>query len=256
MSFTREQVEMWQPSGMISEDGDYYLAYGPLGTQIYLNKEDKSLTPCLLREPFWESWVTAWMTRNLPKHDVFLDIGANCGYYTALAQAYSVETHAFEPNPSYSKMLRKTLEHNAFPSAYVYNYALADTEGTLPLEIPTNLHGSASLKPINEGFETVTIDVPVITLDSFYFPDRSVLIKMDVEKAEEMVWNGGKRFMAEHDVTLVMEWTPDTYSDAFYGDLSAYGTVNLLNHQGHEELISETALRGSEWHTIVVRKHD
>src|SRR6187431_1098616 len=54
------------------------------GRKIYLDSEDLSLTPHIAYEGRWEPWVTEFFVREVGQGDVFIDIGANCGFFSIL----------------------------------------------------------------------------------------------------------------------------------------------------------------------------
>lgn len=50
----------------------------------YVDSQDMSLTPHLCLNAYWESWITQAMVRILERGFYYLDIGANCGYYSLI----------------------------------------------------------------------------------------------------------------------------------------------------------------------------
>ncbi len=59
--------------------------------------------------------VTDWLGRNLLEQDVFLDVGANLGYFSVLAgvRARSGRVVAFEPSPDSLRSLRANVALNS-----------------------------------------------------------------------------------------------------------------------------------------------
>lgn len=95
---------------IVSEtDSTYTVRVLDMFDLVVLN-DDQSLTPCLVNDGFWEAWISSWLTRWIRPGMTFIDVGANCGYYTMLAEKL-VGQHghvvAYEPNPVYVETLRR-----------------------------------------------------------------------------------------------------------------------------------------------------
>lgn len=232
---------------------------------LVILKDDESLTPCLVREGYWEAWITSWVTRWLRPGQTFIDVGANCGYYTMLAEKL-VGRHghvvAYEPSPVYAELLRKTREINGADFS-LRNVALSDSVGHVTLSVPGNLHGSAtithSFKDTQWG-ESAAYDVRTTTLDNelqrivFWNAD---VVKIDAEGAEELVWKGGQTlFNAEGShSTIMLEWTPGAYSSEFLEALYDWGYVFSITFDGGEVPATREFIQSlTDWHMLVVRR--
>lgn len=228
---------------------------------MYVHPGDESVTPCLVRDGYWESWITVWMLKNINSNSLFLDIGANTGYYAMLALMQGAEVQAFEPNPPYYEMLRATLDyHKINNSAKLYNVALSDKKGFATLHVPEKLHGSASLSAIDAKWVYHEVTVPTETLNSFYqkTSKQEIIIKIDAESAEEKIWDGASLFTEPNDynsVVFVIEYTPGAYSDKFISKLEAFGPLAKINFAGKEEPITAEWLKSQQdWSMLVIRK--
>lgn len=228
---------------------------------LWVDKDDKSLTPSLMFHGFWESWITTWCYNNITDGMCILDVGANCGYYTMLFEKLVGgfgHVIAYEANPEYARMLYKTRGENS-ANFTVVGKALSNKEGRTALHIPSDLNGSASIVADWEDSETyhdVSVEVLTTTLDAeaakgiFWRPD---IIKMDVEGAEELVWDGGGLVLADGPMVL-MEYTPGAYSEGFNKKLFEYGTVTRINEQGGESPVDDAHLKGlTDWDMLVLR---
>jgi FkbM family methyltransferase len=150
--------------------------------------------------------------------DVFIDIGANCGYWSAYALARvgrDGEVHAFEPVPHYFAFLSRLTELNPGFHVFANNLACGAGPGRAPMAIVppradnfdnfnTNI-GSSSLRPgfLDHSADlTETIDVEVTSLDHYVReraidPERIGLIKIDVEGFETAVLDGMAELLAK-----------------------------------------------------------
>jgi FkbM family methyltransferase len=149
----------------------------------------------------------------------FIDIGANCGYWSAYALAkvrQNGAVHAFEPVSHYFFFLRRLAELNPGFALVPNNVACGDhnERRSMAVVLPrsdnfdnhdTNI-GSSSLA---SGFLaharelTERIDVDVIALDD-YLRDRAIdldrigLIKIDVEGFENVVLSGMSSILSKN----------------------------------------------------------
>jgi len=128
---------------------------------------------------------------------VIADIGANIGYYTAIAaEATGPEglVLAFEPEPENFKFLKKTVVLNGFKNVECCEMGIADFEGRGKLYLSTEgnmgdhrIYLSPEKRP--------GIDIELTTLDNF-LKKRGIakldVIKMDIQGAEGLAIRGMK----------------------------------------------------------------
>ena len=159
------------------------------------------------------------------KHDdcpvVFLDIGANTGYYTLLAAlAGADDVRAFEPVPQIAEILRANLRaslgqlHNP---VRIFQLALSDHSGRATLFIPDQAHGlvetSASLNPEFRQLHSAQLDIQSQPLDLHVaeyplLPGSRLLIKLDVESFEPQVLKGADWLIRRNRPWIVCEILP------------------------------------------------
>ena len=252
-------------ASIVSETDSTYTVRVLDSYELVVLKTDQSLTPCLVRDGFWEAWITSWFTRWVRPGMTFIDVGANCGYYTMLAEKL-VGRHghvvAYEPNPVYAEMLRATREIND-ADFLIREIALSDKSSRVTLSVPGEFHGSASIthdftgeqwgEARNYSVRTTTLDNE---LERLVFWNADV-VKVDAEGAEELVWRGGNKLFradASHS-TIVLEYTPGSYSDAFLGELYAWGHVYSITFDGGEVPVTREFIQGqTDWTMLVIRR--
>lgn len=229
---------------------------------LFVLKDDISLTPSLTEHGFWEAWITAWLTKWLRPGMTFIDVGANCGYYSFLADRL-VGRHgnvvAYEANPVYTELLRHSRNVND-ATFKIREIALSDHVGNATLTVPDDYHGSASIVSDFSNFKNLRkYEVPMTTLDSellnlTFF--RHDIIKIDAEGAEENIWNGGNRVWDSTDhTTIMMEYTPGAYSEGFLDELYKWGSITSIGYDGAEQPVSKGWINSlSDWQMLVVRK--
>ena len=122
---------------------------------------------------------------------VFVDVGANIGYYTLIASKLvgsQGRIYSIEPVPSTATILKANVKLNNCLNVSIYNVAIWSSKGTLTLRIPGTWYGLASVSRYG-----VNIAVNSITLDELLKNEASIdCIKIDVEGAELEVLRGAK----------------------------------------------------------------
>jgi FkbM family methyltransferase len=217
----REANEAWIRSQCnVAYLGDNTVMCRSLGRyKILVDTTDYGLAPHIMLDGYWEMWVTEVIARELRAGMVVADIGANIGYFTLLMAEMvgpSGRVHAFEPNPSVSSLLRRSLDVNGFLGrVQLHDTALGDTDGaTLAFIVPENEPKNGHLQPLIDPATTEYATVQTARLDSR--PDwREIeFAKIDVEGAEEMIWAGSRGLLESGKLrTVVLEFTPGRYAD-------------------------------------------
>jgi len=166
--------------------------------------------------PLFEKKTQHWIT-SIEKNGIFLDIGANIGFYTILALRYSEMSKAigFEPNPQVYCMLKKNIDLNKV-NARAVNAAVGNRNGTLELE-QKNFHTGAGKITNSNSKDRTTVNS--LRFDDYMQeqdidPGKIALIKIDVEGHEEKVLAGMQNTLEKVDnsVYLFIEIWPENKS--------------------------------------------
>lgn len=139
----------------------------------------------------FEPEETAMIKHLLKSVDVFVDVGANIGFYTCLGRSQGKETIAIEPLPQNNAYLYANLNANGFTDIEVYPVALAQQPGL------ASLYGVGTGASLVRGWAGTSPSfqrtVPLLTLDIVLgerFDKKKLLIKVDVEGGEYEVLQG------------------------------------------------------------------
>jgi FkbM family methyltransferase len=165
-----------------------------------------------------EMFLERIFNRYLAAGKTFVDIGANCGYWSAYALplvGQSGEVHAFEPVPQYFAFVRRLAELNPGYRIIANQVACGARPGALPMAVVgphaenfDNYNTSIGSSSLAAGFLdharelTENITVEVIAFDDYVRErkidlDRVGLIKIDVEGFEAAVFDGMEGVLAK-----------------------------------------------------------
>ena len=136
-----------------------------------------------------EFYKTRAFTKNFKKGDVFFDIGAHIGYFSAIAANINQgegHIYAFEPRPMNARFFRRHMIMNKISNFTLFEAAVGSIDSEVMFD---SAHGSAT------GFISEKGDIKVKQIH----PDRMVetgelllpgFVKIDVEGAECEVLKG------------------------------------------------------------------
>lgn len=135
----------------------------------------------------------------LPLHflregDLFLDIGANVGSYTVLASGVCrAKTWAFEPDPGTSRHLKRNIAVNSLDALVtVHECALGAEQGEVAFTV-----GLDTVNKIAAANDKNVRMVRQERIDAVIAGSQPIMIKVDVEGAEEGVLQGAQALPAD-----------------------------------------------------------
>ena len=217
---------------------------------LAVDPDDHGFTHHAKNEGYWEPWISAWMSRQFNDTDVFIDVGANMGYYTQFAAARDITVHAFEPQEKLCALIEKSSEYNLLPPALVrvHNMAVGASNGFIELSVPEHhgMNASITHDSYSPSGKYERYQVEMCTLDSLPFsifakPEGAVartLVKIDVEGAEGDVWKGmqGMVERLKQSLTIVMEfnWSRLKDPEAVAQELLEKCWVSYIDYQSDE----------------------
>lgn len=248
--FSRDEVEKIGMAGAGQHpDGAWrYLS----SFWLYVEDGDKAFSPHV-RKGYWEAWVTAWASQQFDDHDIFVDVGANVGYYSMLAATHGLTTIAIEPNPIVAKLLRKSARLNGV-RVTTYIQALSDEIGTGTLYIPEQHSGGAYLT----GGKGIPVHISRMDTQFHFDSAKRVLVKIDAEGSEPKIWAGMKEVLENSKVTTFLEWESHRYDpQEFANALFEQPYVGMIEFDGTETQLNWNQLvRLQGLQTIVVRNYE
>ena len=192
--------------------GNWALTQLSTGDPFFVNTDDRGIATWIILGGVWETFVDNVLCHLARPGDVFLDVGANLGYYTVKIGRIvgrSGRVHSFEPNPQIFPFLRENITINGMePWVTAYPLAAGDQAGWSTLNVPTtNMGGGWMAAPAAQVGRQDAQVVPIVSIDSVVTDTRPVdLIKMDVEGFEPLALQGMQQILERSpQAALVLE---------------------------------------------------
>ena len=127
---------------------------------------------------------------SLGEGDAFIDIGANLGLFSLLAEQRVKAAGivlAFEPQARVSEEFRRNLSLNSASRVHLFQFALGASTGIGRMRTSTEHTGAAHLDETGEDEVLIVNPVDILPLIVALIGSRRTVIKIDVEGAEELV---------------------------------------------------------------------
>lgn len=223
------------PFGVRISD-DQMLVQTIYGIKYLIDPHDLIMTPQLIVYRQWESELSRFFFARAKADTLFLDIGANFGYFTCLVASRigtsgAGRVYAFEPNPGLVRLLRANTTINwSMSPIEVLPIALGAKESMVQLCVPSDRAANGSLTASVDSTDRI-VDVPMNRLDDTIPAGTQVnLIKLDVEGHEYGVLAGATRVIGESPaIEIVMEWSSQQMMDA---GVSIQSMLELIDSLG------------------------
>jgi FkbM family methyltransferase len=178
------------------------------GHQFRVPAAELSLVPHLLDDRIWEPHLTRYLRLTLKTTDLFMDVGANLGYFTVICAPLVRRVVAFEPVSTTHKYCEANIVLNGLTNVDLYKYGLwsDDTETHIRADPSSLMSASISRDnsvPATESICCVSLD-GMIQRGELHIP-RIDVIKMDIEGAEAFALQGMKQAILRFRPMILME---------------------------------------------------
>jgi len=179
---------------------------------IMVNPNDPVVSGAL-RFGVYENAEVALVLSLCKPGNVFVDVGANVGLYTALAGLAvgpSGKVFAFEPEPESFSFLQKTVAENKLLNTKIVQSAASNTNGEHRLYTSSGNRGDHRL--YNNADADGSVGVKTLRLDDFLRSEgisKVDILKIDVQGFEGFVIEGmAETIRNSSNISIVMEFWP------------------------------------------------
>lgn len=186
---------------------------------IYVAMEDEGVSSSIIHTGGWESHIEKYIIENMPVDGVFLDVGANLGFFSLLAADKMQEDRssgrviAVEANPIVLPYLMASIVESGLEHRIdVIPYAASGILGLVQMqENFVNNLGGVPMRELSELFPSKNRKVvPTVELDDILVDlTRLDLVKMDIEGAEPKAIEGMSGLLHKFSPDIIMEINAD-----------------------------------------------
>lgn len=174
---------------------------------MYVDPNDYLIGESIIQQHSYEPHVTAVLQRLLSPESVFVDVGANMGWFVLLAAtlANRGKVIAIEPNFNNTQLIYQTMLANKLDNVHVYPFAASDKETILRLSA---IHSNGTVAAVDEAGGAYEY-VRGVALDDL-LQDEPVInvLKIDIEGYEPMALKGMLKTLAKHKPVVLSEFHP------------------------------------------------
>jgi FkbM family methyltransferase len=197
------------------------------GFSMFVDAADYYIGREITASANYEPHVTTVLLRELQEDHVFLDIGANMGWFTLLAAQIvrKGKVIAVEPNYSNIQLLYRSVLDNGFENVQVHPYAATDVPAILRVNaVHSNAVVAEAAQTHEEsGAESYTMLVQGVPLDDLLQHEARIdVVKIDVEGHEPRVLQGMQMLIRRHRPVIFSEFHPKAMQDYFGLDGTDY----------------------------------
>lgn len=182
--------------------------------------QDKFVSQTIRETGLWEPYETSLLLEILSPGDVFVDVGANIGYFCVVAAnlvGSAGQVIAFEPDPANYSLLKASIELNGFEErTLAFEAGLSNAESDGQLYLSTENFGDHQIysgEPERQSLP-ITLHHGADFLRSRI--ERLDLLKVDTQGAEYAVMEGLMPVLLElsSPVQIIIELTPFSLREA------------------------------------------
>jgi len=209
---------------------------------IYVAMEDEGVSSSIIHTGGWESHIEKYIVENMPVDGVFLDVGANLGFFSLLAANKMQEDRssgrviAVEANPVVLPYLMASIVESGLEHRIdVIPYAASNNSGLAQMQenFGNNL-GGVPMKDVRTFVPSKDRRlVPTVELDDILADlTRLDLVKMDIEGAELKAIEGMADLLRAFSPDIIMEINADCLRGV--SNLSVAGMVEQMEFHGYK----------------------
>jgi FkbM family methyltransferase len=184
------------------------------GIKYYIDPSDEIMAPQLVIYRQWEADLSAFMANSVTPNTIFLDIGANFGYFTCLVASRignngTGRVIAVEPNPQMQRLLRRNIKVNwSMSPVEIFDCAATDQEGFVEFSVPKDRAANASLVTSSKTDSDNRFLVKSNSIDQLVAGHVIDICKIDVEGFEATVLKGAEKTIARSpNINIIIEWS-------------------------------------------------
>lgn len=246
------------------------------GKTLNMDLRDQAVSSAIFAEGVWEPEETEFIEKSLRPGMVFVDIGANIGYYSVIASSLvgrKGTVFAFEPDPKNFALLERNVAENQCQNVITVQKAVAAATRQLFLYRSSDNYGDdrtyepgdTNVRP--RRLRPSPVAVGGVSLDEYLASRPTIVdfVKMDIQGSEYDAFAGmRKTLQGNSDITILTEFWPmglkqaGVAPKAFLDEVRACGFLIHELAEGQPREVSDvdilTRLSDNEYMSLVLSR--
>lgn len=186
----------------------------------------------------YEPHVTQVLKGELRPDDVFLDIGANVGFFTMTAWSIVKgrgKVISIEPNPGNVQLIYASIVENKAENVHVYPYAASNAAGILRF---ANIGSNGLVVTDQSPEQRHSLYVQSVVLDDLLKDEPKIdVVKIDIEAYEPFALMGMTKLIERHRPRILTEFHP--WALQYYNLLEPTDYLERILRFGYDLFIIE-----------------
>lgn len=192
--------------------------------------------------------------------NIFLDVGANTGFYSLFASALNKDctVHAFEPVPAIYNSLNHNISLNNAYNIIIHKIALSNATQISSFFVPDSIRTPTGASQVPQFQNCIEIPCQLKKLDEFVAESAIScidLMKVDTETTEPLVIEGGLQSISKFRPVIIIEILNDNVAinlESFFVKLD-YSYFHILPERIHQVSSLQVGnARGSNWNFLLI----
>lgn len=216
----------------------------PFVLQLQTHGEQELVSQMLMRDKIWEAFETRVMINNLKADDVFVDVGANIGYYSLIASKLVGTQGAvlsFEPETLNFKLLEKNIAVNALTNVKLFHAGLGSQNGSIDFYISPDNRGDH--RAFNSDNNRTKTSVNMLVGDEILENKKVDFIKIDTQGYELDILKGLRKTITNNQqhLKMIIEFWPFALKEnghsahALLEEIASYDfNIYMIDHIKHQ----------------------
>lgn len=173
---------------------------------------DQHVSVAIRENGLWEPFETHLICSLLKPESIFVDVGANIGYYSVVASKLlsKGKIFAFEPDPRNFTLLEDNLRLNSLDNVTAVNVGLSEADETAHLFLSDSNYGDHQV--YDDGTQREQVSIRLLNGDNYFCHKVSKIdvIKIDTQGAEQFVVLGLEGILRRSlpNLSMIIEFWP------------------------------------------------
>ncbi len=216
----------------------------PFALQLQTHGEQELISQILIRDKLWEAFETRLVIEHLNQGDVFIDVGANIGYYSVIASKLvgsQGTVFSFEPEKLNFFLLEKNIALNALNNVQLFNAGLGNQSGSIDFYISPDNRGDHRAFDHSNNRKKISVDI--VAGDEILQKQTVDFIKIDTQGYELEILQGLSNTITRNQqhLKMIIEFWPFALKEnghsahALLEEIASYDfNIYMIDHIKHQ----------------------